>query len=135
MRVIVLKRKQIYFSRTQPKFSLCKNKTISSNFCRSSSIDWNRVYIKYKNYNHDSDASAGFGLFIMLMKIIPQFSRIFPGKQENCLFLKEFSRALEEIFKILGVFQEFQEKWAPCMVLAGTICLWIYFDIIWAGSI
>ena len=41
-----------------PKFSLCKNKTISSNFCHSSS-NWNGVYVNYKKYNNESDASAG----------------------------------------------------------------------------
>ena len=60
---------------------------------------------KCKKYSRASDTSAGVGLFIKLMKIFPQI----PGVQGNYLFFQEFSRALEENFKIPGVFQEFQE--------------------------
>ena len=65
---------------------------------------------------------TGFGLFIKLMKIFPQHFRSFPGIHEDFLFFHEFSRDLEENFKIPkfsrnsrsspripGVFQEFQE--------------------------
>ena len=37
------------------KFFLGKNMLISSKCCHSSS-NWNWVYIKYKKYNHESDA-------------------------------------------------------------------------------
>ena len=46
---------------------------------------------------------AGFGLLIKLWKIFPQNSKSFPEVQGNYLFFKEFSRALEENYKIPGV--------------------------------
>ena len=69
----------------------------------------------YKNYNHDSNASAGFDLCIKLMTFFPtnfqEFFRstgklsVFPGPWKKISKFQEFSRALEENFNIPGVFQ------------------------------
>mgnify|MGYP001798119396 CR=1 FL=1 len=61
------------------KFFLGKNKTTSSNSYHNST-NWKWVYIKYKKFNHVSDALPGFGLFIRLMKNF-QLSRSFPRVQ------------------------------------------------------
>ena len=37
-----------------------------------------------------------------------------PGVQRKQMFSKEFSRAMEENYKIPGVFGEFQEQFKPC---------------------
>ena len=46
---------------------------------RKQKKSWNWVCIKIKKYNHELDASAGFGLFIKLNKNFPQNSRILLG--------------------------------------------------------
>ena len=66
----------------------------------------NQVYIKYKKYNHKSNFSAGYGLFIKLMKIFSTKFKEFT-RRTGKLFFQEFSRGLEENFKIPEVFQEF----------------------------
>ena len=95
------------YCRTQfrVKLSLGKNKTISSNFCHSMS-NWNRVYIKYKKYNHNWNSSAGFGLFIKLTKKIHKIPRVFQENREiNCL-----SRCFPGPWKIISKFQEFSRN-------------------------
>ena len=86
----VLQGKEFLFSGSNPQFSLDKKKkTITDHFFHSSS---NRlwVHIKYKKYEHESDASAGFGLLIKLIKTFQQNSRSFPGVQGNDMFFRSF---------------------------------------------
>ena len=108
----VLQGKKFAFPGPNTKFFSWKNKTMSSNFCHSSS-NWNRVYIKYKNYNHELDASAGlfclynwWNFFHKIQGVFKEFSRSFPGVQGNYLFFKEFLRPIKKISK----FQEFSRS-------------------------
>ena len=74
----VLQCRELFFLGPRRKFSLTIIFQVISDRVAA---HWNCVYIKYKKYNHNPDASAGLCLFMKLMKYVHRNCRSSPVVQ------------------------------------------------------
>ena len=80
----VLQCRELFFLGPRRKFSLTIIFQVISDRVAA---HWNCVYIKYKKYNHNPDASTG--LFIKQMKNYPQNSRLKKFPRPNPKFSRD----------------------------------------------
>ena len=113
----VFQGRKLIFPGPNPKFSLGKNKTISSNFCHSKKQLKLSLH-KIKNYGCESDVSVGLvclenwwrnfneipGVFQENREIIC-FSKGFPGSWKKISKFQEFSRRTGKLSVFPRVFQ------------------------------